>query len=121
MDEIRRLEQEINALQAQLRQQNTAAASARQRLIEENRRNLTSYQAEMQRAIRNHDNDTQAEYARLLNQYQNSISSDLQLELSKMDADYNRILNDVKRNEALLLQKNQELYFYKKVYPNSFL
>ena len=26
-----------------------------------------------------------------------------------MDADYNRLLNDVKRNEALLLQKNQEL------------
>ncbi len=109
MDEIRRLEQEINALQAQLRQQNSEAARARQRLIEDNRRNLESYQADMRRAIRDHDSDTQAEYDRLLRQYQSSINSDLQIELAKMDADYNRLLNDVKRNEALLLQKNQEL------------
>ena len=109
MDEIRRLEQEINALQAQLRQQNAEAARARQRLIDDNRRNLESYQADMRRAIRDHDSDTQAEYERLLRQYQNSISSDVQIELAKMDADYNRLLSDVKRNEALLLQKNQEL------------
>lgn len=109
MDEIRRLEQEINALQAQLRQQNADATRARQRLIDENRRNLESYQADMRRAIIDHDSDTQAEYERLLHQYQNSISSDVQIELAKMDADYNRLLNDVKQNEALLLQKNQEL------------
>lgn len=109
MDEIRRLEQEINALQAQLRQQNAEAARARQNLIDDNRRSLESYQADMRRAIRDHDSDTQAEYERLLRQYQNSINSDVQLELAKMDADYNRLLNDVKRNEALLLQKNQEL------------
>ena len=109
MDEIRRLEQEINALQAQLRQQNAEAARARQSLIDDNRRSLESYQADMRRAIRDHDSDTQAEYERLLRQYQNSISSDVQIELAKMDADYNRLLNDVKRNEALLLQKNQEL------------
>ncbi len=109
MDEIRRLEQEINALQAQLRQQNAEAARARQNLIDDNRKNLESYQADMRRAIQNHDSDTQAEYERLLRQYQNSISSDVSIELAKMDADYNRLLNDVKRNEALLLQKNQEL------------
>ena len=109
MDEIRRLEQEINALQAQLRQQNAEAARARQSLIDDNRRSLESYQADMRRAIRDHDSDAQAEYERLLRQYQNSISSDVQIELAKMDADYNRLLNDVKRNEALLLQKNQEL------------
>lgn len=109
MDEIRRLEQEINALQAQLRQQNADATRARQRLIDENRRNLESYQADMRRAISDHDSDTQAEYERLLRQYQNSINSDVQIELAKMDADYNRLLNDVKQNEALLLQKNQEL------------
>jgi len=109
MDEIRRLEQEINALQAQLRQQTAEAARARQSLIDDNRRKLESYQADMQRAIRAHDSDAQAEYERLLRQYQSSISSDIQIELSKMDADYNRLLNDVKRNEALLLQKNQEL------------
>lgn len=109
MDEIRRLEQEINALQSQLRQQNSEAARARQSLIDENRRKLESYQSDMRRAIRDHDSDTQAEYERLLRQYQNSISGDVQVELAKMDADYNRLLNDVKRNESLLLQKNQEL------------
>ena len=109
MDEIRRLEQEINALQAQLRQQNAEAARARQKLIDDNRHNLESYQSDMHRAIREHDSDTQAEYERLLRQYQNSISADVQVELAKMDADYNRLLNDVKRNEELLLQKNQEL------------
>lgn len=109
MDEIRRLEQEISALQSQLRQRNTEAARARQRLIDDNRRSLESYQADMRRAIRDHDSDTQAEYERLLRQYQSSISADVQVELAKMDADYNRLLNDVKRNEALLLQKNQEL------------
>lgn len=109
MDEISRLEQEINALQAQLRQQNAEAARARQSLIDDSRRSLESYQADMRRAIREHDSNTQAEYERLLRQYQNSISSDVQIELAKMDADYNRLLNDVKRNEELLLQKNQEL------------
>ncbi len=109
MDEIRRLEQEISMLQAQLRQQNAEATRARQGLIDDNRRNLEAYQAEMRRAIRDHDSDTQAEYERLLRQYQNSISADVQVELGKMDADYNRLLSDVKRNEALLLQKNQEL------------
>lgn len=109
MDEIRRLEQEIDALQVQLRQQNAEAARARQSLIDDNRRSLESYQVDMRRAIRDHDSDTQAEYERLLLQYQNSINSDVQIELAKMDADYNRLLNDVKRNEALLLQKNQEL------------
>lgn len=109
MDEIRQLEQEIRALQAQLRRQSTDAAQARQRLTDENRRNLESYQADMRRAIRDHDSDTQAEYERLLRQYQASISSDVQVELAKMDADYNRLLNDVKQSETLLLQKNQEL------------
>ena len=109
MDEIRRLEQEINALQTQLRQQNAEAARVRQSLIDDNRRNLESYQADMRRAIRDHDSNTQAEYERLLRQYQNSLSADVQVELAKMDADYSRLLNDVKRNEALLLQKNQEL------------
>lgn len=109
MDEIRRLEQEISTLQVQLRQQSTDAAQARQRLIDENRRNLESFQADMCRAIRDHDSDTQAEYERLLRQYQASISSDVQVELAKMDADYNRLLNDVKQSEASLLQKNQEL------------
>lgn len=42
MDEIRRLEQEINALQTQLRQQNAEAARVRQSLIDDNRRNLES-------------------------------------------------------------------------------
>jgi len=109
MDEIRRLEQEINALQAQLRQQNAEAAQARQSLVADNRRQLDSYQAEMRRAIRDHDSTTQAEYERLLSQYQSSISSDVQIELCRMDANYSRLMDDVKRSEEMLLQKNQEL------------
>lgn len=109
MDEIRRLEQEINALQAQLRQQNAEAARIRQNLIDENRRNLQSYQSDMRRAINEHDNDTKAEFERLLSQYQRNITDDVQLELAKMDANYNQLLTDVKRNETILLEKNREL------------
>lgn len=109
MDEIVRLEREIRELQDKLRQQNAEAARARQNLIDDNRRNLDAYQADMRRAIREHDNATQAEYERLLSQYQESINTDVHVELAKMDADYNRLVNDVKRNEELLLKKNQEL------------
>lgn len=109
MDEIRRLEQEISALQAQLRQQNAEAAHARQALAADSRRQLDAYQSEMQRAIRSHDSSTQAEYERLLSQCQNSIGADVQVELSRMDANYSRMLEDVKRSEDMLLQKNQEL------------
>ena len=109
MDEIRRLEQEINALQAQLRQQNAEAARARQNLVADNRRQLDSYQADMRRAIRDHDSSTQAEYERLLSQYQSSISSDVEIELARMDANYRRLMDDVKRSEEMLLRKNQEL------------
>ena len=109
MDEIRRLENEINSLQQQLRRQNEEAAAARQRLIDENRRNLEACKAEMQRAIREHDDKTKAEYERLLRQYQNSINADVHSQLSGVNSDYSRLLNDVRRNEALLTQKNREL------------
>ena len=74
MDEIRRLEQEINSLQAQLRQQNSEAARARQRMIDDNKRALDNYQRDMRRALSEHDRDTQAEYERLLTRYQRSLS-----------------------------------------------
>lgn len=109
MDEIRRLEQEIRALQAQLQRQNTEAARARQQLIDRNRQNLDSFQRDMHQAIQAHDREAEAEYERLLREYQNSINADVQLELAKMDAEYSRLLSEVKRNEAILLQKNQEL------------
>ena len=66
MDELKRLEREVNDLQNQLRRQNEQAERARQNMINENRRNLENYQAEMQRAIREHDAAAQAEYERLL-------------------------------------------------------
>lgn len=109
MDEIRRLENQIEALQRQLREQNAKANQERQRIIDDNRRNLQSYQSDMQRAIREHDSDTQAEYEQLLRQYQSSINSDVQFELTQMSSDYNQLLEDVKRSEAQLLQKNKEL------------
>ena len=109
MDEIRQLEQQINALQAQLRSQNEEAARARQRIIDENKRALDSYQAEMRRAINTHDKDTQAEYERLLSEYQRNLNNDIQLELAKMDVSYRQLMEDVKRSEAELTRKNQEL------------
>ena len=109
MDEIRRLEQEINSLQAQLRQQNSEAARARQRMIDDNKRALDNYRRDMRRALSEHDRDTQAEYERLLTRYQRSLSEDVQLELAQMDANYSRLVQDVQRSEATLLAKNQEL------------
>ena len=48
MDELKRLEREVNDLQNQLRWQNEQAERARQNLINENRSNLENYQKEMQ-------------------------------------------------------------------------
>ena len=109
MDEIKRLEREIQALQERLRRQTFEADEARRKLIEENRKKLEAYQAEMQRAIREHDREAQAQYERLLHEYQNSLQSEVSGELSGTDEKYRKLLEDVKRNEALLLQKNREL------------
>ncbi len=109
MDELKRLEREVNDLQNQLRRQNEQAERARQNMINENRRNLENYQAEMQRAIREHDAAAQAEYERLLREYQYSLSDEAGKKLAEMDADYNRLMNEVRRNEEALAQKNMEL------------
>jgi len=109
VSEIRRLEKEINQLQSQLRQQNTEAARVRQNLIDENRRALQSYRADMKRAIRDRDKDTKAEFERLLSQYQRNLDSDVERRLAKMDANYGKLLDEVKKSETLLLEKNREL------------
>ena len=109
MDELKRLEREVNDLQNQLRWQNEQAERARQNLINENRRNLENYQKEMQRAIREHDAKAQAEYERLLREYQYSLSDEAGKKFAEMDADYNRLMNEVRRNEEALAQKNMEL------------
>lgn len=109
MDEIRRLEQQINELQAQLRQQNSEAARMRQKLIDENRSALQSYQKDMRKALSEHDKETQAEYERLLRNYQRSLNEELNSELIKMDANYRKLLQSVQRSEAALRQKTAEL------------
>lgn len=109
MDEIRRLEREIVDLQKQLNQQNSEANRVRQQLVDENRKNLQAVQNDMRAAISNHDKKTQEEFERLLNQYQTDLNNDVQFELSKMDANYRQLLNDVERSRAELIKKNQEL------------
>ena len=109
MDELKRLEREVNDLQNQLRRQNEQAELARQNMINENRRNLENYQKEMQRAIKEHDSKAQAEYERLLREYQYSLSDEAGKKLAEIDADYNRLMNEVRRNEEALAQKNMEL------------
>ena len=109
MDELKRLEREVNDLQNQLRRQNEQAERARQNMINENRRNLENYQKEMQRAIKEHDAKAQAEYERLLREYQYSLSDEAGKKLAEIDADYNRLMNEVRRNEEALAQKNMEL------------
>lgn len=109
MDELKRLEREVKDLQWQLKQQNEEAERARNRLIEENRRNLNVYQAEMQRAIKEHDNAAKSEYERLLREYEYSISDEAGRKLAEIDSDYNRILTGVRRSEEELARKNQEL------------
>ena len=109
MDELKRLEREVYDLQNQLRRQNEQAERTRQNLINENRRNLENYQKEMQRAIREHDEKAQKEYERLLREYQYSLSDEAGKKLTEMDADYNRLMNEVRRSEEALAQKNMEL------------
>lgn len=109
MDEIKRLEREIRDLQAQLRQQNAEADRARRDLIAENKRRLEACQADMQRAIREHDNAAKAQYERLLRDYQASLNADVQKELARVNDDYARLLKDTKRKETLLQQKSREL------------
>lgn len=109
MNQVQRLENEINQLQQQLRRQNEQAENERRKIVEQNRQALEYYQADMQRAVREHDTKTQKEYERLLSEYQRKLDGNVQSELSGMSADYQRLLQDVKRNEAELERKNQEL------------
>ena len=109
MDELKRLEREVRDLQNQLRWQNEQAERARQRMIDENRRNLEQYQSDMQRAIKEHDRTAQTEYERLLREYQYSLSEEAGRKLAEIDSDYNRLMNEVRRNEEALAQKNLEL------------
>ena len=109
MDELKRLEREVKDLQNQLRQQNEQAERARQRMIDENRRQLEQYRTEMQRALREHDRNAQTEYERLLREYQYSLSDEAGRKLAEIDGDYNRLLNEVRRSEEALAQKNMEL------------
>ncbi len=109
MDEIKKLEREINALQSQLHKQNAEMNQAREKMINENKKALKECQSDLQRALLEHDKKAQAEYKRLLSNYQKSLNEDMHAELSKMDASYNELLQNVKKSEAALLQKNQEL------------
>ncbi len=109
MDELKRLERDVKDLQKQLNRQKDEAERARKKLIEENRRNLDAYQTEMKRAIKDHDKAAQAEYERLLREYQYSLSDEAGKKLAEIDADYNRLVNEVKRSEEELARKNQEL------------
>lgn len=109
MDELKRLEREVKDLQNTLRRQNEEAERARNKLIEENRQKLAAYQSEMQRAIREHDRAAQAEYERLLREYQYAVGNEAGKKLSAIDADYRRLMKEVKRNEEALARKNREL------------
>lgn len=109
MADIQSLEREIRSLQAQLRQQNIEAEQARQRLTEENRRRLMDYETQMRQAIERHDREVQAKYERLLSEYQRALNQDVRSQLARTDEDYQKLLKSVKKNEAALRQKNQEL------------
>ena len=109
MDELKRLEREVRDLQAQLRRQTEEAERARRDLIADQKHKLEACQAEMQRAVRDHDSAAKARYETLLQEYQHSLTADVQQELSRVNADYDRLLKDTKRKEALLKEKSREL------------
>ena len=109
MSDLRSLEREVSSLQSQLRQQKSEAERARQRLLEENRRSLNNCREEMRRAIEQHDRQAQQKYETLLRQYEQSLSADVSEQLARTDADYRRLVEETRRNEALLAQKNAEL------------
>lgn len=109
MSDLRSLEREVSALQSQLRQQKSEAERARQRLLEENRQNLNRCREEMRRAIEQHDRQAQQKYEALLRQYERSVDGDLSRQLARTDADYRRLVEETRRNEARLAQKNTEL------------
>lgn len=109
MSDLRSLEREVSSLQSQLRQQKSEAERARQRLLEENRRNLSNCREEMRRAIERNDRLSQQKYEALLRQYEQSVCEDVNRQLVRTDANYKRLLEETRRNEALLAQKNAEL------------
>ena len=108
-DRVRELEREIDELQRQLHQQNQNAERERQRMLSENRRAIESYQQDMRRAVREHDENAKKEYGRLLKEYQRNIDREVQNELSDMNGNYRKLLDDVKKSERELERKNQEL------------
>ncbi len=108
-DQVKRLEQEINALRNQLRQQNRQAEQERQRIINESKQALGYYQEDMKRAVREHDEKTKKEYERMLKEYQQNLDRDLQNETADMNANYRKLLEDVKRSEEELERKSREM------------
>ena len=109
MDEIKQLEQQLSSLQDQLHQQNVEAEQIRQKIIDDNRIKLQNYQNDMKHALQAHDKATRAEYERLLSVHQRDLGDKVEFELTKMEADYRRLVNEAKKTEAVLLEKNREL------------
>lgn len=109
MNEVQKLQQDINALQNQLRYQNQQAEISRQRIIQENRAALQRYQADMNRAIREHDENTKQEYERLLNEYKKSLNGELDKEIASLDSDYRKLLENTMRTEQELKNKTAQL------------
>lgn len=109
VDQVKKLEREIDALQKQLRQQNQQAERERQRIIDESKQAIGYYQEDMKRAVREHDEKTKKEYERLLKEYQRNLDKDVQNEVADMNANYRKLLDDVKKSEQELARKNQEL------------
>ncbi len=108
-DQIRRLEWETEQLRAQLAMQNEQARRARDQAVYRNRQELQQLQAQMQDAVRRHDAEAQARYERLLEQHKQALERDVRAELSKSDANYGRLEQEVKRSEQELERKNREL------------
>ena len=109
MDEIKRLEQQLSSLQDQLYQQNVEAEQIRQRIIDDNRIKLQNYQNDMKNALQAHDKAARTEYERLLSVHQRDLGDKVEFELTKMEADYRRMVSEAKKTEAVLLEKNREL------------
>jgi len=109
MDEIRKLEKQIVELQNQLCQQNAEAGKMRDKLIDDNRRALKSYQVDMNNALKARDDATRKEYERKLYEYQTNLMHDVTVEQSEAKVKYELLKQDMQKKEAEMRRKSDEL------------
>lgn len=109
MDEIKRLEEEIDTLQRSIKERSAELSKRKKQLTGEEKKRLDSCRQDMQRAVREHDGKRQAEYEELLRRHQKNLDESIRSHLQETDGEYRRLQGELRAAEEALLEKSREL------------